>query len=244
VHEHICFIFFGEGENLYLQGFDRGREILKWIAIITMTIDHVGAVLYPEFTFLRFIGRLAFPLFAYLLILGMETTRNIRNYFTRLFIFALISQIPFFLAIDYAPFDLLNIFFTLSFGLLFITFFKRGSVLAFIPLLASFIIPFDYGVYGIAMMGCMYILTKNTTFGVASLLLLNVLFLLPFNTQFFSVAAIPLIVFHKDGALNMTRDINGTFKIPLWRKYFFYVYYPLHLALLFAIKLYFFSSVI
>ena len=231
---------FGEGERLVLQSFDLGRELLKWIAIITMTVDHVGAVLYPEFEVLRLLGRLSFPLFAYLLILGMENTRNIRNYFTRLFIFALISQVPFFLAIDYGPFELLNIFFTLSFGLLFLTFFKKGSALAFVPLFASFILPFDYGIYGIAMIGCMYILTKNTKLGVASLLLLNMLFLVPFNSQLLSVAAIPLIVFHKDGALNMTKKISENFRIPLWRKYFFYVYYPLHLALLYIIKMYFF----
>jgi hypothetical protein len=236
----IHLFVFGEGERLVLQGFDRGRELLKWIAIITMTVDHVGAVLYPEFTVLRWIGRLAFPLFAYLLILGMESTRNIRKYFTRLFIFALISQVPFFLAIDYGPFELLNIFFTLSFGLLFITFFKRGSPLAFVPLFASFILPIDYGIYGIAVIGCMYILTKNTKLGVVSLLLLNVLFLVPFNSQFLSVAAIPLIVFHKEGSLNMTKEFSGNFRMPLWRKYFFYFYYPLHLALIYLIKLYFF----
>jgi len=230
---------FGEGERLVLQRFDLGRELLKWIAIITMTVDHVGAVLYPEFEVLRLIGRISFPLFAYLLILGMENTRNIRNYFIRLFIFALISQVPFFLAIDYGPFDLLNIFFTLSFGLLFLTFFKRGSALAFVPLFVSFILPFDYGIYGIAMIGCMYILTKNTKFGVASLLLLNVLFLVPLNSQLLSVAAIPLIVFHKR-SLNMTKEFSGNFRMPLWRKYFFYVYYPLHLVLIYLIKLYFF----
>jgi len=229
-----------EEERLVHRSYDLGRELLKWIAIITMTLDHIGAILYPEFEFLRWIGRLAFPLFAYLLILGMESTRNIRNYFVRLFIFALISQIPFFIAIDYAPFDLLNIFFSLSFGLLFITFFKKGSLLALVPLLASFIIPFDYGIYGLAMIGCMYILTKNTNFGVILLLLLNVLFLVPFNSQLLSIAVLPLIVFHKDGALNMTKPLIGNFKIPLWRKYFFYVYYPLHLTLLYIIKLYFF----
>jgi hypothetical protein len=236
--ETSLYIF--EEERLVHRSYDLGRELLKWIAIITMTLDHIGAILYPEFEFLRWIGRLAFPLFAYLLILGMESTRNIRNYFVRLFIFALISQIPFFIAIDYAPFDLLNIFFSLSFGLLFITFFKKGSLLALVPLLASFIIPFDYGIYGLAMIGCMYILTKNTNFGVILLLLLNVLFLVPFNSQLLSVTALPLIVFHKDGALNMAKPLSGNFKIPLWRKYFFYVYYPLHLTLLYIIKLYFF----
>ena len=225
---------------MYLQGFDLGRELLKWIAIITMTVDHVGVILYPEFTVLRFIGRFSFPLFAYLLILGMEKTRNIRNYFARLFIFALISQVPFFLAIDYGPFESLNIFFTLSFGLLFIYFFKKGSAFAFIPLVASFVLPVDYGIYGIAMMGCMYILKEKTKFGVASLVLLNSLFLVPWHNQFLSIVAIPFIVLHKNGSLNITRESSERFAIPLWRKYFFYVYYPLHLALLYIIKLYYF----
>jgi len=205
-----------------------------------MTVDHIGVVLYPDFNVLRFIGRLSFPLFAYLLILGMENTRNIRYYFARLFIFALISQVPFFLAIDHGPFESLNIFFTLSFGLLFIYFFKKGSAFAFVPLIASFVLPFDYGIYGIAMMGCMYILKENTKFGVASLVLLNALFLVPWNSQFLSIAAIPFIVLHKNGSLNITRESSERFAIPLWRKYFFYVYYPLHLALLYIIKLYFF----
>jgi len=225
---------------LVLQGFDFGRELLKWIAIITMTVDHVGLILYPEFTVLRSIGRLSFPLFAYLLILGMENTRNIRNYFTRLFIFALISQVPFFLAIDYGPFDLLNIFFTLSFGLLFIHFFKKGSLFVLVPLFASIVIPFDYGVYGIAVIGCMYILKENTKFGVFSLVLLNTLFLVPWNIQFLSIAAIPLIVLHKNGSLNITRETTEKVTIPVWRKYFFYVYYPLHLTLIYIIKLYYF----
>ena len=225
---------------MYLQGFDFGRELLKWIAIITMTVDHVGAILYPEFTVLRLIGRLSFPLFAYLLILGMENTRNIRNYFVRLFIFALISQVPFFLALGYGPFDLLNIFFTLSFGLLFIHFFKKSSVFALVPLFASFVLPFDYSIYGIAVIGCMYILKENTKFGVFSLVLLNTLFLVPWNIQFLSVAAIPLILLHKNGSLTTTKETAEEYTIPLWRKYFFYIYYPLHLTLIYLIHLYYF----
>ena len=225
---------------MFLQSFDSGRELLKWIAIITMTADHVGVILYPEFTVLRFIGRLSFPLFAYLLMLGMETTRNIRNYFIRLFVFAFISQVPFFLAIDYGPFEMLNIFFTLSAGLLFIYFFKNGSMFVVVPMLASLVLPFDYGIYGIAIIGCMYILKKNTKFGVASLVLLNALFLVPWNAQFLSVAAIPLIVLHKNGSLTITKQTAELHAIPVWRKYFFYIYYPLHLTLLYIIKLYYF----
>ncbi len=214
--------------------------MLKWIAIITMTVDHVGAVLYPDFTVLRIIGRFAFPLFAYLLMLGMESTRNIRNYFLRLFLFSFISQVPFFLALGFEPFGYFNIFFTLSSGLLFVYFFKKNSPIALVPVLVSFVLPFDYGIYGIAMIGCMQILREDTRFGAVALGLLNVLFLVPWNIQFLSVLAIPLILLHKNGYLKIQREANEKVAYPLWRKYFFYLYYPLHLTLLFLIKTYYF----
>lgn len=220
-------------------GFDYGRELLKWIAIITMTVDHVGAVLFPEFEVLRWIGRLSFPLFAYLLVLGMESTRNVRKYFTRLFIFALISQVPFFLAIDYEPFESLNIFFTLSFGLWFVYFFKKGSFVAFVPVFASLFLPFDYGIYGIALIGCMYMLTKNQNFGALLVVLLNALFLVSISSQILSLFALPLILLHNNGSLGTIKFSEG-FKIPAWRKYFFYIYYPLHLALLYLIRITYF----
>ncbi len=203
-----------------------------------MTIDHLGAILYPEISVLRSIGRLSFPLFAYLLILGMENTRNIRNYFIRLFIFAFISQVPFFLALDSGPFESLNIFFTLSSGLLFIHFFKKNSLFTLVPLLVSLVLPFDYGIYGIAVIGCMYILKENTKFGVSSLVLLNMVFLVPWNVQFLSISAIPLILLHKNGSLTPRKETCEEYRIPFWRKYFFYIYYPIHLTLIYIIKLY------
>jgi hypothetical protein len=223
-----------------LRGFDLGREMLKWVAILTMTVDHVGAILFPEFTGLRVIGRISFPLFAYLLILGMESTRNMRDYFLRLFIFAFISQVSFSLALDYGFFEYMNIFFTLSSGLLFVYFFKKNSPIALVPMLVSFVLPFDYGIYGVAMIGCMQILKENTKFGIGALVLLNVLFLVPFNIQFLSLAALPFILLHIKGYFNVTREVDEKFPYPLWRKYFFYIFYPLHLALLFLIKTYFF----
>ena len=227
-------------ESWHLQGFDLGRELLKWIAIVTMTIDHIGAVLYPELEVLRYIGRLSFPLFAYLLILGMESTRNIRNYFVRLFLFSFISQVPFFLALEYEPFGHFNIFFTLSLGLVFVHFFKKTSPVALVPVLVSFVLPFDYSVYGIAMIGCMQLLRENKRLGAVALVLLNALFLVPWNSQFLSVFAIPLILLHNSGYFKVEREGEEKVAYPLWRKYFFYIYYPLHLALLYITKTYYF----
>ena len=228
------------GESLFPQGFDSGRELLKWIAVVTMTVDHVGAILYPDLEVLRFVGRFSFPLFAYLLVLGAENTRNINNYFTRLLIFALISQVPFSLALGHGPFEKFNIFFTLSAGLAFIHFFKKNSIFALVPVFVSLVLPFDYSIYGIAVIGCMYMLRANTTYGVVSLVLINTLFLVPWNVQFLSIAAIPLVVLHNRGSLQLTRESAEKLSVPLWRKYFFYLYYPLHLALIYIISLCYF----
>jgi hypothetical protein len=218
------------------KSLDEGREILKWIAIITMTIDHIGATLYPELAILRYVGRLSFPLFCYLLVLGFESTRNVSNYFMRLFLFASISQAPFYLALGIEPFESLNIFFTLSSGLLFIYFYQNNPLLTFLPLLASVVLNFDYGIYGILLIGCMHLLGKNLELGVVSSVLLNLLFLLVWPTQALSLFALPIILLHKIGPLKMVRKFDEKTTYPSWKKYFFYIYYPLHLAILYHLR--------
>ena len=77
---------------------------LKLIAIITMVIDHTGAIFFPDQMWLRAIGRIAFPIFVFLLVEGLFNTSNIKKYLTRLGIFALISEIPFDMAFYKARF--------------------------------------------------------------------------------------------------------------------------------------------
>ena len=66
-------------------------DFLKLIAIISMTIDHVGGVFFPEYPVFRYIGRLAFPIFAYCLTVGLLYTHDIKKYLARLALFAVIS---------------------------------------------------------------------------------------------------------------------------------------------------------
>lgn len=68
---------------------------LRIIAMILMLIDHTGSLLFPTLNVLRFIGRLAFPIFAFLLAEGCRNTKNKTKYATRLFIFAILSELPF-----------------------------------------------------------------------------------------------------------------------------------------------------
>ena len=105
---------------------------LKLIAIITMTIDHIGVVFGTIFyNFLRTVGRLSFPIFAYLLTEGYVHTKSFTKYFLRLLVLAIVSEVIY----DYVFFDSFiylganNIFFTLALGLLTLFLLDKSKVL-------------------------------------------------------------------------------------------------------------------
>lgn len=223
--------------NFYL-----GRDAIKILAIVTMTIDHIGLIFFPERGSLRFIGRLSFPLFCYLIVLGIESTRNVARYFGRLIVFAFIAQLPYSIAFGIGILENLNILFTLASSVLFMTLLlplRKLSVLCVIPAAASIFLSFDYGLYGILLVLCMYVLKKNMAVGGLSMLSLNSFFLyihyIP-SRQLLSMLAVPLTILHKRGLVrnDLTRPSKAPYS-PL-KKYLFYIYYPLHLAMLSLIK--------
>jgi len=220
--------------------FDFGRELLKIIAIVTMALDHIYVILYPDLLLLHIVGRLAFPLFAYLIVLGIESTEKPRKYMLMLLSFALISQVPYFLAFEIQPFERLNILFTLFLSAVTIYFYNKKSPLAFIPLLLSIIIPTEGTYYVVLMVVGMKLLKENPKLGVLALVAVNLQFLLIPDVQILSLFAVPLIFLHVKGWFKKEILIpENSFAYSL-RKYTFYVFYPLHLALLFLIKLFFF----
>lgn len=93
---------------------------LRWLAMTTMLIDHIGHTLYPDQLWLRYIGRLAFPLFAFLISQGYRHTRHFPKYLTRLLLLALITDLPFHFmshrSWDYLPFQ--NVIWTFIIGLI------------------------------------------------------------------------------------------------------------------------------
>ncbi len=122
---------------------------LKIIAITTMLIDHIGYVIFPDLIILRIIGRLAFPLFAFLITEGYCHTSNFNKYLARLAILAIISQYPFWLAFGFD--SGLNIFVTLALGLIAIALSDRFGSIIPVVLLASLadIIGADYRFFGV-----------------------------------------------------------------------------------------------
>jgi hypothetical protein len=227
-----------------MRKFDFGREFLKIIAIVTMVIDHVGRILYPDLLFLQVIGRLSFPLFAYLVVLGVESTKKPRKYMATLLIFALISQVPYFLAFGIQPFERLNILFSLFLSAVTIYYYNKRSPLAFVPLLLSIILMTEGSFYVVLTAVGMKLLKTTPKLGILALVALNLQFLLipdiESQIQVLALFAVPLIFLHIKNWLRKEILIPENSLAYSIRKYFFYVFYPLHLTLLYLITLFFF----
>ena len=146
--------------------------VLKLIACLSMFIDHLGAVCFSGMMGFRIIGRLAFPIYCFLLVEGAVHTRNMKKYILRMGIFALISEVPFDLAFYHRLVYMghQNVFFTLGLGLLAIWFLEHPIEQLDIPdvlykllviIAAGLIAEFfntDYGFAGIAVICIFYYL--------------------------------------------------------------------------------------
>lgn len=221
---------------------------LKIIACLFMLIDHVGAVLYPQYFYLRLIGRLAFPIFAFLIARGYTYTHNLKKYMLRLILFAFISQAPFYYAFKDVSNIGLNIFFTLFLGLCAIYVYDKyksfWSVLLvlLISVFAS-LLNTDYGFYGVLLIFLFYVFRDNIPGTVISNISLNAVYMIYiyiyiynkysyipapsvriFN-ECFSMLALPLLLIY-----------NGKKGRSL--KWAFYIFYPLHLTLIYLISRY------
>ena len=234
---------------------------LKMIAVITMLIDHSAATIlerilvqmpswapatvdnweqwYRLDLLLRGIGRMAFPIYCFLLVEGFHYTHSRRKYAARLFVFALISEVPFDMALNQSvlEFSYNNVFFTLFLGLLVImaadwvmerfssdnltSEIGRNTLLVVIGMvgcaLASYEISCDYGASGVIAIYIMYLLRSKRELGFA----LAVVSLGVFSGELELLALLMLIPLH---FYNGTRGKQ--------HKYFFYAFYPLHLLLL------------
>ena len=105
------------------------RNVLKIIALVTMLIDHIGIVFFPEVLVFRIIGRISFPLFAYFIAEGYYHTSNRKRYVLMLFVFMLISWVPFNLALGLSmfTFNVLGIFLLSIMGMFIVDKIKYNS---------------------------------------------------------------------------------------------------------------------
>ena len=226
-------------------------DLLKLLALVSMTIDHYAAVviyngnlygfvqeyhqmaiatekgmqLMRLYHIFRTIGRLAFPIFAFLLTEGFIHTKDRKKYFLRVFLMGIISEIPFDLCMfnKWFAFSAQNIGFTLALGILAMLLmkkFRRKSILKWgsVVICAALaeILRCDYGALGILMIASLYNFRKEKTLRIFS----GVIFSVWISLGNFGAAALSFLpIFFYNGEKG---------RIPLGR--ILYIYYPLHLS--------------
>ncbi|MBQ7761238.1 MAG: hypothetical protein IJ400_04200 [Clostridia bacterium] len=220
-------------------------NMLKIIALITMTIDHIGYFLYPDVLWLRIVGRLAFPIFAYLIAEGCRYTRSKKKHIITMVAFALVCQVIMSIAMGNL---MMNIFVTFAISEALIFAFDRAvkrknapsiilaiSMLVGVALLMLLLphllkdivtLDFEYGFFGAILPLLVYFggnkMTKLFLCGVA---LVPICIMTKGDIQWFCFfALIPLALYNeKRGKLNL--------------KYLFYFYYPLHIVIILLISI-------
>jgi hypothetical protein len=201
---------------------------LKVIAMVTMVIDHTACYFVSggwEYECMRGIGRIAFPIFAFLIAEGYRHTRRKWDYGRNLLIFAFISEIPWMLLHTDGSH---NVLFTLLAGFCCIAILDKlrshKVMLILLVLLIAFsasVLNSDYGIQGVALILIFYLLKDK--------LLLQLLFILPLFYDFH-----PLGILASLGMLNLYNEERGFIKGP-YSKYLFYAFYPCHLMAIWAL---------
>ncbi len=229
-------------------------SMLKLIAIAAMLSGHITKFYFFHFTritatwptatlftiagraisfhqLLLMFGKFAFPLFAYQLIVGFEKTHDRKKYGIRLFILALISEIPFDLMTHWTLFDPQhnNVIITLFMGFLALCsleYFKHNRIISFLVVLALFMasryMNADYRTAGFLYILLIYGLRKEK---ILQCIVSPVL--LPMKLMVF--LSLVLTVFYNGK--------RGFLKAPFW-KYFFYAFYPLHMLVIYLLSRY------
>ncbi|MFS0856971.1 TraX family protein [Paenibacillus taichungensis] len=205
--------------------------MMQWIAMITMLIDHIGAVFYPQVGELRIIGRIAFPIYAFAVYIGYKHTRNVRKYIWRLFWIAVISQLPFMAAFNHFS---LNVVWTLWSALLVLLVLDKLPVrLLGIPIVivAGVVMEMthmDYGMYGLLLV-LLFRYFQGLVLVMAHLLL-NVLYIYLHSSSIQMYSVIATI------GIAIAQYYNAGFRLkgPRWIWRYFY---PAHLAVIALIRL-------
>jgi hypothetical protein len=222
---------------------------IKVIALLTMVADHIGLFFFPNIILFRVIGRLSFPLFAWAIANGSIYTKNINKYLFRIFLLAVLSQIPYQFLFDifgnYYPG--LNILFTFSIGLVGIILCRKfkNSILRVIIIFAlsflAILFAADYGAFGVMSVIGFYKYFRNSRKRAILYISLVLFFFL-----------LPVLINEFFGKMILTSPVNilELFSIlPLYiiskykgvigykMKYFFYIFYPVHLFIISLVRI-------
>ena len=216
---------------------------LKLLAVMLMTIDHIGAILYPNVLWLRLIGRLAYPIFAYMVAEGCTHTRSLPRYFATMAAMAAVCQVAVYFVTG-SLYQYILVTFSLSIGL--VCLLKKAKdtnhmlwwllsaagigvvwyLTQWLPVkLRGTDFSIDYSFWGVMLPVAVWL---GKTRQQKLLITAGVLVLIagdPNQIQMLSLCALPLLMLYNGQ--------RGKMKL----KYFFYLYFPVHIVALEIIAL-------
>lgn len=209
---------------------------LKLLALLTMTVDHIGVHLLPQYPILRIIGRLAFPIYAYCIAEGCAHTKNRKKYLMQMAGMALLCQLVYFFAMG-SLFQCILVTFTLSILTIYAidsgSSVKAAAALCAVVLITVFLpqwlpntdFAVDYGLWGVLLPVAVYLSRERGQKLLCTAIFLSLLALAYGGIQWLALLAIfPLALYN--GQRGSTR-LKGLF----------YWYYPLHLVAIYGIGL-------
>lgn len=209
---------------------------LKILAMIFMTCDHVAVELLPDWDFLRIIGRLAMPIYAYMIAEGCRFTHDRKKYLWRLSSLALLCQVVYFFAVG-SLYQCILVTFSLSVCLIWAleTSPKSWGLLVFLAsaflceglpvLLKGTDFAVDYGIVGVCLPSLVYFGRTREEKLLGFTLGLVLLALQYGGIQWFGLGAVPLLMLYS----------GERGKLPIGR--LFYFYYPAHLVVIYGLSL-------
>lgn len=215
------------------------QEWLKAIACITMLADHVGAVFYPQFLWLRIIGRISFPIFCFLLVEGSAHTQNPPKYAIRLLIGAVLSEFSFdYLFFGGITFRHQSVMVTLLIGFLMLRWMRRSNQI--LPVAVCFIaaelLGADYGSRGIALIW-LFAMTRGGkhSFLTQGLVMALIFWQMSSTKLQIGFIQLPLQMLGLLALIPISLYSGRKLSRNKWLQWGFYLFYPLHLTILLAI---------
>lgn len=225
---------------------------LKIIAAVSMVIDHAGMIFFPRYEVFRILGRIAFPIFSFMIAEGCRYTKNRLRYFLSVFVLGVLCQSAYLI---YGGNMYLNVLITFSVSILIIytvDLFKRvlfspsykpivklfAGLLPVVAVVGAYFlnkaVRIDYGLWGcllpVAASIChapkdnapQWLKRIDRNYLSVALMTVDLLALISVSPKraWFALLAIPLLLLYSGK--------RGRYKL----KYFFYIFYPAHLAIL------------
>ena len=228
---------------------------LKIIALAFMFIDHAGKMCFPNIPEMRILGRIAFPIYAWCMIVGFHYTRSVPKYLLRILITGLVSQPLYMLALNHT-WKQPNIFLTLFLGLCALWGIREKKYLSQIwapaaAMAAAILASADYGWRGVLLFIILYAVQESRP-GIAAVMvsyflfwgssysITKSLFGLPINMDTLpAVLSQPLSAFLRMETYALLAlpfiliPFKKDLKLPRWVGY---ALYPAHLAALYALE--------